>query len=108
MSEFYLICASTSNSHMCIYMYLSLLMCVCVCVCVCPGGSWSLSKDDIECVAVGAGLLGCGGGGDPNTGRLIALQQLASGSVITVMNPLRYGVCNLTYTVELLSLRCMQ
>lgn len=64
-----------------------------VCVCVCPGGSWSLSKDDIECVAVGAGLLGCGGGGDPNTGRLIALQQLASGSVITVMNPLRYRVC---------------
>ena len=64
-----------------------------------------MSKDDIECVAVGAGLLGCGGGGDPNTGRLIALQQLASGSVITVMNPLRYGVCNLQwdmYMVELL------
>ena len=41
-------------------------------------------------MAVGAGLLGCGGGGDPNVGRLMALQLLASGKTITVVNPLRY------------------
>ena len=53
------------------------------------GGEWLLSGDDVECVAVGAGLLGCGGGGDPNTGRLIALQQLTQGRTIRVLNPLR-------------------
>ena len=56
---------------------------------LCSGGEWTLSDADIECVAVGAGLLGCGGGGDPNTGRLLALQQLARGKTITVVNPLR-------------------
>lgn len=53
------------------------------------GGVWSLGRHDVECVAVGAGLLGCGGGGDPNTGRLLALQQLDNGNKITVVNPLR-------------------
>ena len=48
-----------------------------------------MTGDDIECVAVGAGLLGCGGGGDPNAGRLVALQQLSRGKTITVVNPLR-------------------
>ena len=48
-----------------------------------------LSTDDIECLAVGTGLLGCGGGGDPNIGRHIALQQLALGRTIKVLNPLR-------------------
>ena len=60
-----------------------------MCSCVCTGERWLLSVDDIEYVAVGAGLLGCGGGGDPNTGRLIALQQLDRGKTITVVNPLR-------------------
>lgn len=54
-----------------------------------PGGRWSLSGDDVECVAVGASLLGCGGGGDPNMGRLVVLQKLASGKTITVVNPYR-------------------
>ena len=56
---------------------------------MCSGGVWLLSGHDVECVAVGAGLLGCGGGGDPNTGRLLARQQLDAGKTIKVVNPLR-------------------
>ena len=61
-------------------------------LCVPAGEKWCLSAEDVECVAVGAGLLGCGGGGDPNVGRLVALRQLAQGRTITVINPLRYTV----------------
>ena len=48
------------------------------------GGKWLLSAEDIEYMEFGASLLGCGGGGDPNTGRLVALQQLAQGKSITI------------------------
>ena len=53
------------------------------------GGKWLLSAEDIECMELGASLLGCGGGGDPNMGHLVALQQLAQGKSITIVNPFR-------------------
>ncbi|XP_065832935.1 zinc finger MYND domain-containing protein 10-like [Oscarella lobularis] len=39
-------------------------------------GEWILTGYDVECVAVGAGILGCGGGGSPELGRLRALESL--------------------------------
>ena len=43
----------------------------------------------MECVALGAGLLGSGGGGDPNMGRIMALKKLQQGKQIKVVNPAR-------------------
>ena len=43
----------------------------------------------MECVALGAGLMGSGGGGDPNLGRIIALKKLRQGKQIRVVNPAR-------------------
>ena len=55
-------------------------------------GEWELSEHDVECLAIGAGILGCGGGGDPYGGRLRALRKLQTGKKIKIMNPCRY-VC---------------
>ena len=55
-------------------------------------GEWELSEKDVECLAIGAGILGCGGGGDPPGGRLRALQQLNKGKKIKILNPCRYVV----------------
>ena len=56
---------------------------------VMEGGEWELSEKDVECLAIGAGILGCGGGGDPYAGRLRALQQLEKGKKIKIINPCR-------------------
>ena len=53
-------------------------------------GVWKLSAHDIECLALGAGILGCGGGGDPNQGKLLGLRKLEEGKEITVINPCRF------------------
>lgn len=53
-------------------------------------GVWELNEKDVECLAIGAGILGCGGGGDPHTGRLRALQQIKKGKSIKIINPCRY------------------
>jgi hypothetical protein len=53
-------------------------------------GEWELSEQDVECLAIGAGILGCGGGGDPYGGRLRALQQLKAKKKIKILNPCRY------------------
>ena len=55
-------------------------------------GEWEVSEKDVECLAIGAGILGCGGGGDPYAGRLRALQQLQKGKKIKIINPCRYIV----------------
>ena len=57
---------------------------------VTKSGEWELSEKDVECLAIGAGILGCGGGGDPHAGRLRALQQLQKGKKIKIINPCRY------------------
>lgn len=56
----------------------------------CGPSEWVLSVHDLECLAVGAGILGCGGGGDPNNGRLRAIQMLEEGKEVTLLNPCRY------------------
>lgn len=46
-----------------------------------------LTEEDIECIAVGATVLGTGGGGDPYIGKMMALsaiQQYGPVEVITV------------------------
>ena len=57
---------------------------------VTEGGEWELSEHDVECLAIGAGILGCGGGGDPHGGRLRALRKLQTGKKIKIINPCRY------------------
>lgn len=52
-------------------------------------GEWVVSPWDIECLSVGAGILGCGGGGDPHNGKITALLQLEKGKVIRVISPER-------------------
>ena len=61
-------------------------------------GEWELSAQDVECLAIGAGILGCGGGGDPNYGRLRAQQLLEEGKKIKVVNPCRY-TCTCSYNM---------
>lgn len=53
------------------------------------GSEWVLSEHDIECLAVGAGILGCGGGGDPNNGMLRAVKMVKQGKVVKILNPCR-------------------
>ena len=52
-------------------------------------GAWSLSTWDVECIGIGAGILGCGGGGSPHLGTLMTLQQLREGKTIKVIAPQR-------------------
>ena len=50
-------------------------------------GDWILNAFDIECIAIGAGIMGCGGGGSPYLGRLTALELLKEGKEIRVIHP---------------------
>lgn len=50
-------------------------------------GEWILSEWDIECIVVGAGIYGCGGGGSPHIGRLRCLKRIRDGGKIRVVNP---------------------
>lgn len=52
-------------------------------------GEWTLSPWDIECLAVGQGILGAGGGGTPYPGKLWALQKMKEGKKIRVITPER-------------------
>ncbi|XP_022083172.1 uncharacterized protein LOC110975213 [Acanthaster planci] len=54
-------------------------------------GEWILSAFDVECIAIGAGILGCGGGGDPHLGLLSALKMLREGKKIRIISPERLG-----------------
>ena len=42
-------------------------------------GEWELSMYDVDCLAVGAGILGCGGGGSPYLGWLSLKEYLKKG-----------------------------
>ncbi|XP_033754425.1 uncharacterized protein LOC117337521 [Pecten maximus] len=48
-------------------------------------GEWILSTWDVECIGLGAGILGCGGGGSPYLGRLLAKMAIKEGKVIRVI-----------------------
>ena len=44
----------------------------------------------MECIAIGAGILGCGGGGSPSISCTAALSALREGKKITIRNPSKY------------------
>ena len=50
---------------------------------------WSFTEHDIQCLAIGAGILGCGGGGNPSVAQLLATQAIREGRQISVLNPFR-------------------
>lgn len=50
-------------------------------------GEWLLNEYDVNCIATGAGILGCGGGGDPYLGRLSAILALRSGKELRIIHP---------------------
>ena len=52
-------------------------------------GEWVLSVHDVECLCTGAGILGCGGGGNPYLGELLAKKEISEGKEIKVVNPFR-------------------
>ena len=52
-------------------------------------GEWILNSLDVDCISVGAGILGCGGGGDPNLGRIMASEMMNDGKQIRVVDPLK-------------------
>lgn len=52
-------------------------------------GEWILSVWDVECLALGAGIIGCGGGGSPHMGKLRVLRKLEEGKKIRILNPFR-------------------
>ena len=53
-------------------------------------GEWILNEYDIECISIGAGIQGTGGGGNPNVGRLSALKALREGKKIRVITPTKF------------------
>ena len=52
-------------------------------------GEWILNLLDVEYISIGAGILGCGGGGDPNLGRIMASKMMKDGKQIRVLDPLK-------------------
>ncbi len=52
-------------------------------------GEWELSPADVEAIAIGAGILGTGGGGSPYIGKLRCLKVLQDGKKIRVVTPER-------------------
>lgn len=50
-------------------------------------GEWELSRWDVECISIGAGVLGCGGGGDPYLGRIMLLKMLEAGKIPRIIHP---------------------
>jgi hypothetical protein len=49
------------------------------------GGVWSLSALDLEFIAIGTYILGCGGGGDPSHAFLAAREMVRAGHTIKVI-----------------------
>jgi DUF917 family protein len=47
---------------------------------------WTVSHDHLEYLAIGAGILGTGGGGNPYLGKLIARKFLAEGRKIEIVS----------------------
>lgn len=50
-------------------------------------GDWILKEYDIECISLAAGIMGCGGGGNPYIGKLRALSTIKKGNEIRVFHP---------------------
>ncbi len=54
-----------------------------------PGdcGLWQATEDALDAIAIGAGILGAGGGGNPYVGRLRARQAIRQWGPVTVLAP---------------------
>jgi DUF917 family protein len=48
--------------------------------------TWNVTEDDLESIAIGAGILGTGGGGNPYRGKLLARRHLREGGKMTVVS----------------------
>ncbi|MCI0879445.1 MAG: DUF917 family protein, partial [Chloroflexi bacterium] len=48
---------------------------------------WQVSDADLEAIAIGAGILGTGGGGNPYVGQLRAKQAIKKWGPVTVLAP---------------------
>ena len=48
---------------------------------------WQATEDNLESIAIGAGILGTGGGGNPYIGRLRARQAIREHGPVTVLSP---------------------
>ena len=48
---------------------------------------WQVSAADLEAIAIGAGILGTGGGGNPYVGQLRAKQAIKKWGPVTVLAP---------------------
>ena len=48
---------------------------------------WNVSEDDLESIAIGAGILGTGGGGNPYIGMLRAKQLIRENGPVQVLSP---------------------
>ena len=48
---------------------------------------WQITEDDLESIAIGAGILGTGGGGNPYVGRLRARQAIREHGPVDVLSP---------------------
>ena len=51
-------------------------------------GVWYWSADDIECLSIGCGIMGSGGGASPELGKGLALAVWNEGKNIKLQNPL--------------------
>ncbi|GAB3918347.1 hypothetical protein GCM10011575_34670 [Microlunatus endophyticus] len=49
--------------------------------------SWQLGPEDLPALALGATLLGTGGGGDPHIGRLLVEQAMREHGPVTILDP---------------------
>ena len=47
---------------------------------------WRITHDDVESIAIGAGILGTGGGGNPYLGKIHMQSLLAEGYTPTVIS----------------------
>src|SRR5437764_1205064 len=47
---------------------------------------WIVTEDDLDSIAVGAGILGTGGGGSPHRGRLLARRHVLAGAQVQIVS----------------------
>ena len=50
---------------------------------------WCLSSDDIQCLSIGCGILGSGGGGDPVIFKQLTLDEWIQGKRLKIYHPKR-------------------
>ena len=53
-------------------------------------GEWFLDEYDIECISIGAGILGAGGGGNPHLAKVAALRAMKDGKQFRVITSSKF------------------